>query len=71
MNESKAPDLIPDRVDRSVVVVKNHFDDHDDKLYWWSRTPGERLRYMELLRRINYGDRATARLQRVLEITQR
>ncbi|MBE2271116.1 MAG: hypothetical protein IAE80_22975 [Anaerolinea sp.] len=53
------------------MTVKNRFDDHDDKVYWWSRTPDERLRYMELLRRINYGDRATARLQRVLEIAQR
>jgi len=71
MIESKVPHQMPDRVDRSVVTVKNRFDDHDDKVYWWSRTPDERLRYMELLRRINYGDQATARLQRVLEITQR
>lgn len=60
-----------DRVDRRVLVIKDGFDDEDDKAYWWSRTPAERLRYMELLRRINYGDRATERLQRVLEITQR
>jgi hypothetical protein len=59
------------RVDRRFLVVKEGFDDEDDKAYWWSRTPAERLRYMELLRRINYGDRATDRLQRVLEIAER
>ena len=30
----------------------------------------ERLKQVEILRRINYGTRATARLQRVLEITE-
>lgn len=59
------------RVDRRVFVVGTGFDDEDDKAYWWSRTPAERLRYMELLRRINYGHRATERLQRVLEIARR
>jgi hypothetical protein len=43
----------------------------EDKAYWLSRTPHERLSEIEELRRINYGDQATARLQRVLEIAQR
>ncbi len=59
------------QVDRRVFIVRTGFDDEDDKAYWWSRTPAERLRYMELLRRMNYGDRATDRLQRVLEIARR
>jgi hypothetical protein len=59
------------RLDRRALVIKQGFDDQDDKLYWWSRTPAERLRHMELLRRINYGDRATAGLQRILEIAER
>lgn len=45
--------------------------DKQDKEYWLSRTPLERLQHMELLRRINYGSNATARFQRVLEITER
>jgi len=37
--------------------------------YWHSRTPQERLWALELMRQEAYGyDRATARLQRVLEI---
>jgi len=59
------------KVDRTVMTVASLGDDSDEKAYWLSRTPHERLRHMELLRRINYGPRAAARLQRVLEVTQR
>jgi hypothetical protein len=61
------------RLDRSVVSVFSSFAEADaaDKAYWLSRTPHERLRCMETLRRMNYGSRATARLQRVLEFATR
>ncbi|MCC6498995.1 MAG: hypothetical protein IT313_01870 [Anaerolineales bacterium] len=61
------------RLDKSVLTVVSSFEEADkqDKAYWLSRTPSERLAYMELLRRINYGSAATARLQRVLEIAER
>jgi hypothetical protein len=45
-------------------------DTSDEKDYWLSRTPSERLQHIEVLRRINYGHHATARLQRVLEVAQ-
>jgi hypothetical protein len=42
-----------------------------NRAYWHSRTPQERLAALELMRQKAYGyDPATARLQRVLEITQ-
>ncbi|MCI0561042.1 MAG: hypothetical protein MN733_21355, partial [Nitrososphaera sp.] len=59
------------RVDRTAFSVTSQFDDADEKAYWLVRTPAERLRHMETLRRINYGRRATARLQRILEIAER
>jgi hypothetical protein len=59
------------KVDRTVMTVASLGDDSDEKAYWLSRTPHERLRHMELLRRINYGPKAASRLQRVLEVTQR
>ena len=59
------------RVDRSALSVTPLDEQSEDKKYWLSRTPGERLRHMEVLRRINYGDAATAGLQRVLEIAER
>ena len=59
------------RVDRTALSVAALTDASDEKEFWLSRTPYERLRQVEILRRINYGHRATARLQRVLESAQR
>jgi len=56
-------------VDRSVFRVDSLRDESDERAYWRSRTPLERLQALELLRQINYGyDPATARLQRVLKL---
>lgn len=59
------------RLDRSVFTVATLDDTDEDKTCWWSRTPEERLRHLEYLRRLNYGDLATGRLQRVLEVVYR
>jgi len=68
MDENQFP-----RMNKKVISVISSFEEADkqDKEYWLSRTPLERLQHMELLRRINYGSNATARLQRVLEIAER
>ena len=57
-------------------VSREHFSvvklgESDDSEYWRSRTVEERLEYMEYLRRVNYGDEAAERLQRVLEVVER
>jgi hypothetical protein len=59
------------KVRRDVFKVTSLFDQSDDKEYWLSKTPQERLEAVELMRQIIYGDEAAKRLQRVLEITQR
>lgn len=59
------------RVDKSVITIGTGWDDPTEKEYWLSRTPEERLRHAEILRRMNYGHRATERLSRVLEIVKR
>jgi hypothetical protein len=42
-----------------------------DRTYWWSKTPEERLAALELMRQIHYGyDPSTERLQRVLRIVE-
>jgi len=47
-------------------------NDDDEKAYWLSKTPYERLDAVETMRQIIYGyDPTTTRLQRVFEITQR
>jgi hypothetical protein len=57
------------RVDRSAFRVDSLYDESDEKAYWKSKSPIERLEALELMRQVIYGyDPATARLQRVLEI---
>lgn len=59
------------KVDRTTLVVTS-LHESDEKEYWLSKTPEERLQALELMRQIIYNyDPATARLQRVLEIIQR
>jgi hypothetical protein len=68
------------KVDRTAFTVvsvpsttlRTGFDQSDDKSYWLSKTPYERLQAVELMRQIIYGyDPSATRLQRVLEVTQR
>jgi hypothetical protein len=59
------------KVDRTRLVISALTDESDEKAYWLTRSPQERLAQIEFLRQINYGTQAAARLQRVLEITQR
>ena len=59
------------RLDKSSFSVLSLSDQSNDRDYWLSRTPIERMRHIELLRRINYGHGATARLQRIFEIAKR
>lgn len=60
------------KVNKEAFVVKSLFEESDEKFYWLSKTPYERLIAVELMRQIIYGyDPSTTRLQRVFEITQR
>jgi len=45
--------------------------DRSDRDYFWSLTPQQRWSLMETLRRRNYGNRASGRLLRVLEVAER
>ncbi len=64
-------DLDTFRIDRSKLSVTSLFDKSDDREYWLSKTPQERLAALESMRQINYGyDPTTARLERVLEIVE-
>ena len=59
------------KVDKSAISVVSLYDDSDDKDYWHSKTPRERLEALEVMRQINYGyDPTTIRLQRILEVAQ-
>jgi len=59
------------KVARDVFKVSSLFEPSDDKEYWLSKTPQERLEAVELMRQIVYGyDPSVTRLQKVLEIVQ-
>jgi len=61
------------KVDRGAFsVVPLGEQEDDEKRYWRSKSPHERLRAVEETRQMIYGyDPASIRLQRVLEVTQR
>ncbi len=59
------------KVDKEAFSVLSSFEEavEDDKAYWHSKTPQERMAALELMRQINYGyDPTTERLQRILEV---
>jgi hypothetical protein len=56
------------KLDRTHFSVAK-LSDSDEKAYWLSKSPAERLEAIELMRRMVYGyDPARTRLQRVLSI---
>ena len=58
---------------KRVISIAESFEAsaREEREYWLAQTPQERLRHVETLRRMNYGYRATTRLQRVLEVVER
>lgn len=59
------------RIDRTAFSVVSLTDGSDEKAYWLTKTPQERLEVVEMLRQLNYGyDPATARLQRILTVAE-
>jgi hypothetical protein len=60
------------RLDKTKITITTLSDEAEERKYWRSRSPAERLAALEIMRRILYGyDPSTTRLQRVLEITRR
>lgn len=58
-------------LDKTAFSIASGFDNSDDKDYWLSKTPHERLEALELLRQVAYGyDPTTSRLQRILEVVE-
>ena len=59
------------KMDKSVFEVDVLENQGNERNYWWSKTPAERMQALELMRQIIYGyDPATTRLQRILEVAQ-
>jgi len=61
----------PYRMDKTAFAVASIHDESDEKMYWLSKTPHERLLALEFLRQISYGyDPSTTRLQRVFTVSK-
>jgi hypothetical protein len=59
------------KIDKTAFTVASLSDPPDEKQYWLSKTPAERLQAVELMRQILYDyNPAITRLQRVFEVTQ-
>lgn len=63
------------KVDRTAFKVYSSFEEAeaDERIYWHSKTPQERLIALELMRQsaFGYDNPTTRRLQRVLEVAER
>jgi len=60
------------KLDKSKLKLVNGVEDSvaDEIAYWRKATVKERLQHIERLRRLNYGIRATGRLQRVIQVVE-
>lgn len=59
----------PYKVNKTVVSVSSLGDEPDEKPHWFSQFFLERLRHIEALRWINYGDKTTPGLQRFFKVS--
>jgi hypothetical protein len=63
-------DKLP-RINKKIVNVTDLNDIEEEKRYWFSKSPFERIEAIEINRRMIYGqDRVTSRLQRFFETAE-
>jgi hypothetical protein len=63
-------DKVP-RLKKDILKVTSLNDIEEEKKYWISKTPIERIEAIEINRRMIYGqDRVTSRLQRFFETSE-
>lgn len=70
MNMVVKKDIPELRLDKTKIKVVRGFDDSDTIEYWRNTSVKERLQHIERLRRLNYGVRATGRLQRIIRVAK-
>lgn len=60
------------RIDRTKITFAQSFDDPEEREYWLSCTPDQRMLAVEMMRRVAFGyDEVSGRLQRILEFAER
>lgn len=59
------------RMNKAAFSVRSIDDESDEKQYWLSKSPVERIYNVEIMRQMLYGyDPLTARLQKFFEIAE-
>jgi hypothetical protein len=59
------------KMDKTAFSVSSFEEESDEKQFWLSKTPEERIFYLEYMRQTVYGyDPLTERLQRVLTVVE-
>ncbi len=59
------------KIDKNIVSFAKLTDAGDEKEYWLSKTPGERLEALEFMRQVMYDyNPITDRVQRTIEFAQ-
>ena len=71
MAKTKIREFPEPRLDRTASGRMIRGEKHNDRKYWLSRSPDERIAHAEFLRRIAFGAEATKRLQRVSGVSKR
>ena len=70
MRTSNNSDILV-KMDKTAFSIASLYDESDEKAWWLSRTPEERLQALELMRQRAYGyDPASTRLQRVFAVAE-
>jgi hypothetical protein len=60
------------KLNKKAISTGRLTEESDEKAYWLSKSPNERVMAIETMRRIIYGyNPSSERFQRILEITQR
>lgn len=58
-------------LNKKIVNITSLDDTEEEKNYWFSKSPLERIEAIEINRRMIYGkDRVTSRLQRIFETAE-
>ncbi|MEX2142650.1 MAG: hypothetical protein WD894_25575 [Pirellulales bacterium] len=59
------------RLDKTAFEVRSLEQEGDDRKFWWSKTPDERLLALEMMRQSMFGyDPLTDRVQKILRVSE-
>jgi hypothetical protein len=58
------------RMNKTQLVIASIDEEPDDRTYWLSKSAAKRFEHIEMLRALNYGAKASSRLQRFFEVAE-